>query len=212
MVDAAFALFDEQGYDATTVDAIVERAGVSRSTFFRAFGSKEDVIFPHHPDLRARIEARLAAGSAETRVVAVREAAGLVLEQYLSEGDVALARYRLTRTVPALRGREIASMLGYQQLFREALLHWLDGPDAELRAELLAAGIVTGHNVILRRWLRGQTDDPRGELSHALDLVMESRGLATAAPHGALGTTVVVVESNRSGAEVADVVRRALEG
>uniref|UniRef100_UPI002B279084 helix-turn-helix domain-containing protein n=1 Tax=Nocardioides sp. TaxID=35761 RepID=UPI002B279084 len=63
MVDAAFALFDEQGYDATTVEQIVERAGVSRSSFFRAFGSKEDVIFPRHEDVQARIAARLATGT-----------------------------------------------------------------------------------------------------------------------------------------------------
>ena len=46
--DAAFALFAEQGYDATTVEAIAERAGVGRTTFFRVFGTKEDVIFPDH--------------------------------------------------------------------------------------------------------------------------------------------------------------------
>jgi AcrR family transcriptional regulator len=48
LVEAAFALFDERGFEGTTVDDVAERAGVGRSTFFRAFGSKEDVIFPDH--------------------------------------------------------------------------------------------------------------------------------------------------------------------
>src|SRR5688500_16866306 len=113
MVEAAFALFDEQGYDATTVEQIVERAGVSRSTFFRAFGAKEDVIFPRHADLQARIEARLATGSAATMRVAVVEAARLVLEQYLAEGPMALSRYRLTRPVPATRERGVPRTLGH---------------------------------------------------------------------------------------------------
>src|ERR671930_505199 len=35
LVVAAVDLFTEQGYDATTVAQIAERAGVTRSTFFR---------------------------------------------------------------------------------------------------------------------------------------------------------------------------------
>jgi AcrR family transcriptional regulator len=35
LVVAAVELFTEQGYDATTVAQIAERAGVTKSTFFR---------------------------------------------------------------------------------------------------------------------------------------------------------------------------------
>src|ERR1700728_4145567 len=37
LVIAAVDLFTEQGYDATTVAQIAERAGVTKSTFFRHF-------------------------------------------------------------------------------------------------------------------------------------------------------------------------------
>lgn len=216
MVEAAFALFDEQGYDATTVEQIVERAGVSRSTFFRAFGSKEEVIFPLHAEVQARMEARLATGTPATMRLAVVEAARLVLDQYVGEGPHALSRYRLTRTVPALRDREIASMLGYQRLFRDRLREWLPGDEGDLHAELLAAGIVTAHNVVLRRWLRGTTSDPGPEFEDA----MESVFAMTRTWHGGhggngdgptpAGATVVVVRGDRPVEEVLESVREAL--
>jgi len=44
LVVAAVDLFTEQGYDATTVTQIAERAGVTKSTFFRHFPDKREVL------------------------------------------------------------------------------------------------------------------------------------------------------------------------
>src|SRR5580693_7217334 len=44
LVLAAVDLFTEQGYDATTVAQIAERAGVTRSTFFRHFTDKRELL------------------------------------------------------------------------------------------------------------------------------------------------------------------------
>jgi AcrR family transcriptional regulator len=162
---AAFELFEERGFEATTVDDVAERAGVGRTTFFRSFRSKEDVIFPDHEAMLGQIRDRLAAASpppdVATARTAVVEAARLVLRHYLAEGDLARARYRLTSTVPALRAREIAGQQAYQRLFGRYLHGWLGGgPEAALRAELLAAAVVTAHNHVLRRWLRADPADP----------------------------------------------------
>jgi AcrR family transcriptional regulator len=198
-VDAAFALFDERGFDGTTVDQIAERAGISRSTFFRMFASKEDVIFPDHRDLHQRIQARLAAAGEGAGMLAVSEAARMVLDHFIAEGEVARARYRLTRTVPALRDREIAGMHGYQRIFREFIRTWLPAvPDsglgaergAELRSELMANAVVTAHNVVLRRWLRGLTTTPYDEFDAAIQQVVE---LFAARPGGAGEQAAVVV-------------------
>lgn len=42
---AALSLFVERGYDATTVAEIAERAGLTKSTFFRHFADKREVLF-----------------------------------------------------------------------------------------------------------------------------------------------------------------------
>jgi AcrR family transcriptional regulator len=44
LVVAAVDLFTEQGYDDTTVAQIAERAGVTRSTLFRYFPDKRDIL------------------------------------------------------------------------------------------------------------------------------------------------------------------------
>ncbi len=44
LVVAAVDLFTEQGYDATTVAQIAQRAGLTRSTFFRHFSDKREVL------------------------------------------------------------------------------------------------------------------------------------------------------------------------
>jgi TetR/AcrR family transcriptional regulator, regulator of mycofactocin system len=46
--DAALDLFAEQGFEATTVEQIAQRADVSPSSFFRYFGTKADIILSDH--------------------------------------------------------------------------------------------------------------------------------------------------------------------
>ena len=44
-MSAAIELFDERGYEATTVAEIAERAGLTKRTFFRYFSDKREVLF-----------------------------------------------------------------------------------------------------------------------------------------------------------------------
>jgi AcrR family transcriptional regulator len=171
LISAAFDLFDERGFEQTTVEGIAERAGVGRTTFFRNFRSKEDVIFPDHDVLLSAIEGRLSTSTADTSVVAVSEAARLVLLHYLGEGERARRRYALTKSVPALRDRERAGIQQYTRLFQRFIQTWM-GEGNALRAELMANAVVTAHNHVLRRWLRGDTDRPEAEFDDAMHSVV----------------------------------------
>lgn len=205
LVAAAFDLFDERGYDDTTVDDIAARAGVGRTTFFRYYGSKEAVIFPAHDDLVSRITDRLEAASASTADLAASDAARIVLRYYVAEGDRARQRYRLIGQVPALRDREMAGQRQYQRAFAVGLVgRWAGSPDASLRAELMASGVIAAHNHVLRGWLRGDVEDPEGDLDRAMALVIDQ------ATGGDSATAVVVVRSTRSADDVAERVRQAL--
>jgi AcrR family transcriptional regulator len=209
MVDAAMALFAERGFDSTSVEDVVARAGVGRTTFFRHFPTKEDVVFPDHDGLLRRVDARLATATAATARTALEEASGIVLQHYLAEGETARQRYRLTRTVAPLRHRELASVHRYFRLFSEHLRRWLgDQPDAALRAELTASSVITAHNHVLRGWLRGEVDDPSGALTVALDQALSR--LPTEPAGGRGPVTVVVTTTGRDVDDVLGEVRRAL--
>jgi AcrR family transcriptional regulator len=59
LVTAALELFEEQGYVATSIEDITERADVARRTFFRYFASKEAVLVPDRTDYEDRLLAVL---------------------------------------------------------------------------------------------------------------------------------------------------------
>ena len=210
LAEAAFALFDERGYEQTTVDDITERAGLGRTTFFRHYRSKEDVIFPDHDRLLEQIAGRLRTSSHGTALVAVSDAVRLVLLHYIDEGDLARRRYALTSKVPALRDREIATVARYQRLFREFIADWMadDAEPAPLRAELMAAAVVAAHNHVLRRWLRGESPDPVREVDAALGLVT---GLFTANAANGNGTTIVAFRSDHDIDTLIPELRRLTE-
>ena len=59
MTRAAVELFKQQGFEATTVEQIVAKVDTSPRTFFRYFGTKEDVLFGDTPDRLRSLHERL---------------------------------------------------------------------------------------------------------------------------------------------------------
>lgn len=45
LIEAAMDLFQERGFRATGIDAILSRAGVAKMTLYKHFGSKDDLVF-----------------------------------------------------------------------------------------------------------------------------------------------------------------------
>jgi AcrR family transcriptional regulator len=168
---AAVSLFLAKGYEETTVDEIAEAAGVARRTFFRYFRTKEDVVFPDHDECLKRVERFLAdADLAQAPLAVIGDAAQLVLDMYTADPAASVRCYELTRTVPALRDREITAISRYQRVFTE-FLHRRSGgrSPARLADEVAAAAVVAAHNHVLRQWLRdGAKGDLRAKLAAAL--------------------------------------------
>lgn len=231
---AAMELFATKGYEATTVDEIAAAAGVARRTFFRHFRSKEEAIFPDHDDTLVRAEAVLNAAPAhEHPLDTVCRGIKEVMRMYAASPAVSVERYRLTREVPTLREREIASVARYERLFTRYLLgHFderdhTDGNDDPLLAEVAASAVVTAHNHVLRRWLRaGGQGDVEGQLDHAFAIVRDTFGPGIGAGRTMGGTAertpvtartsgdvlVAVAHTDAPLDEVMRTIKRALKG
>jgi len=67
LVHAALDLFTEQGYDATTVNQIAERAGgLTKTTFFRHFADKREVLFAAGQEAQSRLMADAVAAAPDS--------------------------------------------------------------------------------------------------------------------------------------------------
>jgi AcrR family transcriptional regulator len=210
LVSAAFAQFADRGFEATTVDDIAQQAGVSRRTFFRHFATKEDAVFPDHDAIRAFVAADLERRRGEPPLAAVCAAVSLVLDDYVRNRDVSLARFQLTRSITALRDREVTNVHQYQRLFARYLADVLAPADA-VTAELMAAAVVAGHNSVLREWLvTGGDGDPRHRLHGVLGSVQEL--FRPALDGNAAGSAVVVFTVGTPMAEIAAAISSVTSG
>ncbi|MFG2596231.1 TetR family transcriptional regulator [Streptomyces sp. NPDC048462] len=214
LAEAAFGLFMERGFERTTVDDIVARAGVGRRSFFRYFPSKEDAVFPDHERCLADMTAFLEAADGGDPVDTVCDAARLVLRMYAVNPEFSVQRYRLTREVPGLRTYELSVVRRYERTLAGYLERRGAGTrDAALRAEVIAASVVAAHNNGLRSWLRsGGEGDAGAEVDRALELVRTVWGRAAepsaAPPAASSGEDEVIVVVAAKNAPMWRVVQR----
>jgi AcrR family transcriptional regulator len=161
---AAFKLFGRRGFNRTSVDQIAAEAGVSRTTFFRYFPSKEAVVFADEDDMADSFWKALAERPrSENSLRAFEETLVLLARQ--NEADPtgkqkALARWALIAANPGLRERWAKTTdLRIRQLAEVlARREGLDAPTAHhLTASAVAVEIVQQVNL---DWQEAKGDLP----------------------------------------------------
>ncbi|WP_371483887.1 TetR family transcriptional regulator [Kitasatospora sp. NBC_00315] len=218
LVEAAFRLFMERGFEQTTVDDIVALAGVGRRSFFRHFPSKEDVVFPDHEGSLAAMTAQLREADDDGDPVEQACAgARLVLQAYAANPAFSVQRYLLTRKVPNLRAYELSVVWRYERAIADHLrARYAARGDGALRADVIAAAVVAAHNHALRVWLRsGGEGDVEESVDRALDFVIDTYSeQRRPGPAEAADEEVVVVIAKRGAPmwRVVQGVESALEG
>ena len=164
----ALRLFGEQGYDATTVQQIIEEAEVSESTFFRYFPTKGDVVLSDEFDPLI-VDAFLSQPPELRPIQALRAAFRRVFD-HLSDQEVSEQqdRTQLILSVPELRARMLDQFASAMQMLAEALAE-RTGRRPEDMAVRTFAGAVVGAVVAVTF---AAVDEPTADFATLLDEVM----------------------------------------
>lgn len=174
--EAALVLFEEKGFDETTVAEIAEQAGLTKRTFFRYFPDKREVLFSGSELLEQVIVAAVAAAPAAAAPLAALtaglDASAAVLQE---RREFAVRRRRVIAASPELQERELIKLASLAAAVAQALrARGVAEPTATLAAD---AGI-TVFRVAFERWA-----DPanRTKLPQLLRESLEALRAATAA-------------------------------
>src|ERR1700744_658807 len=112
--EAAMALFDERGFEGTTVADIAERAGLTKRTFFRYFGDKREVLFSGTEPLQAKfVEAIAAAPPDAAPLDAIAAGLDAMADLFAAIGERPRKRQAIIAANPDLQERELIKMNGF---------------------------------------------------------------------------------------------------
>lgn len=158
LAKAALNLFDQKGFDATTVDEIVAAANVSRRTFFRYFPRKESVILLVQAFIHREFRDRIA--NCPPGVSVLDEALAVLpslLRRAESEQEGLEQRVRLIKSIPELGSIEREADNVTIEMLAAAYSEELGGrPEDRVRAFAVGAAIVGAANAALVESLTGE--------------------------------------------------------
>ncbi|MFD0312253.1 TetR/AcrR family transcriptional regulator [Streptomyces sp. NPDC127119] len=183
--DATYGLIREQGYDATTIEQIAERAEVSPSTVLRYFPAKEDIVLTDEcaPLLVAELRARPAD---EPWLDSLRHVfrTGITLGASApapEEPEVTRLRTRLMVEVPAVRTRMTENMARTGRLLCQVIGERTGRAPDGFEVRVAAMSLVGGLTEAALYWAEhGHEDDLGALVDRALDVL--DQGLAPGKP------------------------------
>ena len=166
LLAVAWDLFVRQGYDATTVDEIAAEVGMSQRSFFRYFGSKEDVVLVKFEWVGTMLADELAKRPAtETAWAALRRAFDVIVLPTERDPRHGLVLLRITSQAPALRARVLEEQARWQELLTPLIAQRMKPPaDTGLGPTALTAAALACLVVANAAWLRCDGTEPLGRL------------------------------------------------
>jgi len=140
IAEVGLKLFVENGYEATTLDAIAAASGISRRTFFYYLKSKEDVLLAHESGNfpQALRPTFLKQSPKQSPINAARKTFLALASMY--ETKESIIADRILRSIEPLRLRKDALLVQMEELLAEAMYEmW---PDRSKRPALRMAAMM----------------------------------------------------------------------
>lgn len=167
IMQAAMTLFLNSGFEETSIDTIADAAGVSRSTVFRYFPTKEDIVVAW--SLSSGEELAQAVRNRPAGETPVDCLCGALLDHVLANADwedAALAIGRLMETTPSLRARSAEKYALWERVLTEGFLSRADGgdPTREPTVRVMAAAVMGAFRVGAQIWIERDGAEPLPEI------------------------------------------------
>lgn len=183
---AALDLFDAQGFDGVTVEAIAATADIAPRTFFHYFPTKEDVVLADYARRLERLTEELGrrAGT-ESLWAALRASFLTVAADYETERAQLIRRFAIMASTPSVYARSLQLQAGWEDAVAAVLTERMGGqPDAEIEPRLVASAALAAMRSSLRHWMVTGNRVPLPELvARCFDQLAE--GLAGAGARAA---------------------------
>jgi AcrR family transcriptional regulator len=153
IVNEALALFQKKGYEQTTLEAIADAAELSPSTLYRAFPTKDSIIWAPFRTFLDRLSEAFAKHSAHQPV---EEALAEAIFAVLQEADDHAEQSRLVRSVidqsHTVRARLWDYVYAEQELLTRLIAKQLKAKEDDLRIIFMAQIAMTIMGLAADRW------------------------------------------------------------
>jgi AcrR family transcriptional regulator len=160
IIEKGLKLFVKNGYEATTLDAIAEAAGISRRTFFYYFKSKEDVLLAAHDSgfREALRPAMLDEPPDQAPLDAVQRCLIKLASRYETKESIVFDR--LMQSTEALRARKEAVFVETEQILLEAMCELWPAPGRRDGLRLVAMVAMGTLRLALDKWKQNDAAHP----------------------------------------------------
>lgn len=177
-------LFAERGFDAVTVEEAAGEVGISRATFFRYFGSKEDAVLAAIEASSIDYATHLSSAPAidgESPWQLLLRVFKISIGLHGDHSDLERSRALMINTTVSLRTRMAQRRFALEDALTPILAARIGAPDA---ARTIVVGALAGLDLAWRRWAAGDEQTVSGALDHVFEQLMSASSPATVQPPG----------------------------
>jgi AcrR family transcriptional regulator len=174
LMNIALRLFENRGFDETTIEEIAAAADVAPRTFFRYFPAKVDVLFADHPEELALFRDALATRPpSEAAIDTVRRTMLEGVDKAVDEPSRFLTRSRLVAAVPSAHAHSRYLDSKFEDLIAAAVARDHGArPQTDLRARVIARAAWGAACAARDIWVASDAKaDPRTLINQAFDLL-----------------------------------------
>ena len=170
--ETALRLFQQRGYEHTSIQDIADAVMMSSRTFFRYFASKEEVLLgPMRTILSDGLRFLQRVAPTESPHAALRATFVYLASQYQQQRASFLIRYQVAMQTPSIASIYLYALMETEPAICEALCSHLEAATNRNKIRFLVAIYMTALRVAIAAWLEHEA---QGDLVSVLREYLDS--------------------------------------